>query len=157
MSDEEIKPRHIQDLITNDFSLDELSIMTSIEEVEELKDFVRQVAYDPLAVKDKVKKLLLLYAAAVKFMIQALDHSDYPEDIGLIVHCDNLAKTLYTLYKDLNVILLVREIESIWKKYLKLKALGKKLSSYSSTKNVQPNKERILLKLDHVCERIKVI
>ena len=142
--------------LAQDAPIEQFCVLTSVEEIDELREYVKEIAYDPTSIKDRIKKLLLLYVAAVRFMVLSFDNDEYPKDIGLLVHCDNLAKTLYTIYKEVDIILITREIEASWKCYLKLIEMSGKLSD-SSFRKLEAKRDRILFRLSQICHRIKTL
>jgi hypothetical protein len=135
-----------------DAPLEQFCILVSTEEIEELSEYVKEVTYDPGAIRDRIKKLLLLYIAAIRYIILSFEPEDVPE--GLLEHCDALAKTLYIFYKDINIILITKEIKACWKTYNKLNAMALKVSE-KSNRRVDQNRDRLLIDLKQLSNRVK--
>jgi hypothetical protein len=138
-----------------DIPEEEFCIVTSEEEIKEFKDYVKEIMLDPQIACIKIKRLLLLYVAAVQFIVMSFDMNSYL-DSELVEACDMLAKTLYTFYKDINTLLYTKRIESIWKTYVKLCDTAKKVPTNSEYK-IKASRERILSDLKVVSNRIQGI
>jgi hypothetical protein len=135
-----------------DTPAEEFCVVISEEEIDEFKTYVKEITLDPQIACIKVKKLLLLYVATIQFIIMSFDTNKYL-DSDLVDACDTLAKTLYIFYKDINTILYARQIESIWKTYVKLCKTAGKVPT-SSTYKVEASRERLLNELRLVSKRI---
>lgn len=135
--------------------MEEFCIVVSDEEIEEFKTYVEEITLDPQAACVRVRKLLLLYIATIQFIVMSFDMDKYL-DYELVEACDKLAKTLYLFYKDVNTLLYTKQIESIWKTYIKLCRTASKVPT-SSAHKVEASRERILSDLRHVSKRIKGI
>lgn len=145
----------VQKLKANqDTPIEQFCIVVSETEIEELIDYVDDVAYDPSATYSKIKKVLLLYVAAVRFMILSFETDETLYNSELINKYENLAKSLYMFYKDLNIILITKEISSAWKAYVKLADMGLRAHENSQRK-ISSSRDRILLSLKQTSDRIK--
>ena len=135
--------------------LEHFSVLVSLNEIDELKEYVKEVVHDPSIIRNKSKKLLLLYIAAIRFLVLSLEELN-EEDITLLDDCDNLAKTLYIFYSDIKVMLIAKEIKNQWKSYLKLRRQAKLIPEYSMRK-IESGCDRILFSLAQLNTRIKTI
>jgi hypothetical protein len=138
-----------------DTPVEEFCIVISEEEIEEFKAYVKEVMLDPQVACIKIKKLLLLYVAAIQFIVMSFDMNSYL-DSELVEACDMLARTLYIFYKDINTMLYAKKIESIWKTYVKLCETAKNVPTNSEYK-IKASRERILSDLKVVSNRIQGI
>ena len=146
----------IQKLRRNqDAPLDDFSILVSAEEIQEFKDYIKELLLEngQDTALLKAKKLLLLYAAAISFVVMSFDPDEYL-DIELLEVCDELAKLLYTQYRELYAILIIKQIEGLWKSYVKLRGIAEKIP-VNSVYKVHSSRDRILKGLALVRLRIK--
>lgn len=134
---------------------DEFCVIVSDSEIDEFKEYIKELIYDPQVACVKVKRLLLLYVAIVNYIVISFDVHRYM-DIEMIKSCDELAKVLYTFYKDVNTMLYTKKIESLWKAYIKLCEAAKKVPE-SSNHKIESSRDRILADLESVMRRIKGI
>ena len=144
----------IQKLKSNDPStLEEFCVIMDEKEIQEFKDYIKGLVFNPAEVGTRAQKILLLYAAAVQFVILSFDPDLYLDE-DLIKSCDDLAKTLYAFYNDINTILYTKQIKHCWKTYLKLNDIAGKVP-ISSAHKVDTGRERLLKDLHIVGKRIK--
>jgi len=144
----------IQALKNNDnANLEEFCVILSSDEIQEFKEYVKELIFNPAEVGTKTQKILLFYAAAVQFVILSFDPDQYLDE-ELVKSCDALAKTLYTFYNDINTILYTKQIKHCWKTYLKLNEIAEKVPT-SSTHKVSTSRDRLLKDLNFVGKKIK--
>jgi len=136
-----------------DAPLDEYCILISKEEVDEVKGYIQELLQDPEVAFLKATKLMLLYSAAVTYIIRSFD-PDERLDPELLDTCDNLAMLLYKSYKDIHSILWIRKIDALWEQYKKLRTISQQLPETSHRK-VLSSKERLLYELEGLRRRIK--
>ena len=139
-----------------DTPIEQFSVVVSAKEIEELNDYIKEVVFDPGMVKMQIKKLLVMYVAAVRFVILSFDPCDNECSPELLENCDSIGKTLYTFYNDLNVILTVREVGSVWKAYKKLCFLESHVAPTSHRK-LDLSRDRLLYRLERVGHSIKSV
>ena len=136
-----------------DSHLDEFCIILTIKDLEELNLYVKELIYNPQVAGTQIQKLLLLYVAAVKFVVLSFDDQLHLNN-ELVKNCNDLAKTLFMFYKDLNTILYAKQVEQLWKIYTKLTETAKKIPSSSASK-VRADRNRVLIELHYLGERVK--
>jgi hypothetical protein len=127
----------------------------SNKDIDELKTYVKEITFDPGKAKYQVQHLLLLYIASITYIVMSFDENDYLDD-DLIISCDNLAKALYSFYKDVNTLLWTRQIEIQCKSYNKLQQVAKKVPSKTS-KIETMSRNKILYELRKISNRISGI
>ena len=91
--------------------------------------------------------------AAIQFVVLSFDEEQYLTE-DLVKNCNALAKSLFVFYHDLNTILYTKQIEHLWKLYIKLTETVKRIPLSSSGKT-RANRARVLLELHRVGSRIK--
>lgn len=133
--------------------LDEFCVILTIKDLEDLNIYVKELIYNPQIAGMHIQKLLLLYVAAVKFVVLSFDDHLYL-DGELVKNCNDLAKTLFMFYKDLNTILYAKQIEQLWKIYARLTETAKKIPVTSASK-VRADRNRVLIELHYLGERLK--
>lgn len=127
----------------------------SNRDIEELKAYVKDITFDPGRARHQVQQLLLLYIASITFIVMSFDENDYLDE-DLITSCDNLAKSLYSFYKDVNTLLWTKQIEIHCKSYNKLQEVAKKVPSKSSKIEIM-SRNKILYELRKISNRISGI
>jgi hypothetical protein len=138
-----------------DTPLEQFSILVSAGEIEELTTYTKEIIYDPAKIRGQIKKLLLLHVAAIRFIILAFEDEDYLGE-ELVINCEKLAKTLYLFYKDINILLISREMAFLWKHYMKLADLIPRVPEESSRK-VDSSRDRLLSRLQIIEVRVKAL
>lgn len=142
--------------IGQDTPEEQFLVIVSEEEIEELVEYVKEVTYDLEKVYSKIKKVLLLYLASVRFIILSFDNDDdnLPEKLELLENFEHLCKNLYLVYNNANVILLSREISTAYKTYSKLSKMENRLPSGSQRKLISC-KDRLITGLNSISVRVK--
>ena len=128
-------------------------MLVCTQEIEELTAYVKEITYDPAIIKGRIQKIMLLHIAALRFIILAFENED-EFGYALLENCEKMSKTLYLFYKDVNILLISREMKHIWKNYMKLEDLAPRVPE-ESTRKVDSSKDRILSRLRAVELRIK--
>lgn len=137
-------------------SLDEYCVITGVNDMIELKSYIKEIVEDPTELGSlQAQKILLMYIAVIQFVIISFDPDQYL-DRELVNGCDELARKLYQLYKDMNTLLYIRQIEHLWKTYVKLCIIAKKVPSESSHK-ITRSRNRLLHDIRIVHNRVKCI
>ena len=138
-----------------DTPLEQFSILVCTQEIVDLTAYVKEITYDPAMIRGKIQKIMLLHLAAIRFIILAFENEDeYGED--LLESCEKMSKTLYLFYKDVNILLISRELKHIWKIYMKLEDLAPRVPE-ESTRKVDSSKDRILSRLRALEVRVKAL
>jgi hypothetical protein len=153
------KASPVQNLRANqDIPEDQFSVVVSTEEIEELVEYIQEVTYDPAEINNKIKKILLLYIAAVRFIVLDFDtdSNTLVEDLNLLEHYEKLSKSLYVFYNDLNIILITKEISNACKAHVKLATMIGRLPETSNRK-LASSRDRILFGLNQLSSRVKML
>jgi hypothetical protein len=138
-----------------DAPVEEFCVILDGETIKELADYAEELSETPEEATCKITKILLLYIASIQYIVLSFDDNDYL-DQKLIENVDALAKVLYFTYRDICTILITKQIEYLWKTYLKLNETAKKVPT-SSTHKIEVTRDRILLDLRVISKRVKGI
>ena len=152
----DVIPNPVQNLkVSQDTPLDQFCVLVSTAEIEELNSYLTEITYDPAEIKNKIQKVLLLCVAALRFIILSFEEDDKLGD-DLLKSCENLCKNLYIFYKDINILLIHKELHKAWRNYLKWKGLSFRIfDDKNALKRVESSRDRILIELRLIDARIK--
>ncbi|MCI4435959.1 MAG: hypothetical protein JHC33_04010 [Ignisphaera sp.] len=136
--------------------IEEFCVVISSDEVKELQQFTEEISYDPERIKGRIKEIMLLHIAAIKYVVLSFHEEEDYLGIELLEHCDRISKTLYMFYKDINILLISKELRLIWRNYLKLQDMRGKVAD-TSVHRLEAGQDKMLRSLNALSSRVKLI